>query len=253
MQRERGGRRRWHCLRAVLVTVSVIALACWSRQVHTLPTLRPRLQYRLPRLRPAADVSDAQFSTLAAVVRQGGMANLSTALGSADLFVTFGSSSLLPFVLNWVGTLRHHGVWRLMVGALDEEMRAACEASGVPSLHIGAAHQGRGAGGYFRKDYEAFKRMGTAKVRTMPMHIPCTPHAHTMHTPCTHHAHPMHTPCTHYARAMGRLGALSPYMCRACTMHILCRFLGAHTHGHGHACAIQGALPKRAARRRASW
>ena len=164
MQRERGGRRRWHCLRAVLVTVSVIALACWSRQVHTLPTLRPRLQYRLPRLRPAADVSDAQFSTLAAVVRQGGMANLSTALGSADIFITFGSSSLLPFVLNWVAALRHHGVWRLMVGALDEELRAACEASGVPSLHIGAADQRRGASGYFRKDYEAFKRMGLAKA-----------------------------------------------------------------------------------------
>lgn len=170
MKSERGRRRRWDCLRAVLVTVSVIALACWSRQVHTLPSLRPRLQHRPPRLRPAADVSDAQFSTLAAVVRQGGMANLSTALGTADLFITFGSSSLLPFVLNWVGTLRHHGVWRLMVGALDEEMRAACEASGVPTLHIGAANQRRGAGGYFRKDYEAFKRMGLAKVRTM--HVP---------------------------------------------------------------------------------
>ena len=162
MQRtERGRRRRWHCLRAVLVTVSVIALACWSRQVHTLPTLRPRLQHRPPRLQ----ASDAQFSTLAAVVQQGGMANLSMALGTADLFITFGSSSLLPFVLNWVGTLRHHGVWRLMVGALDEEMRTACEASGVPSLRIGAADQRRGASGYFRKDYEAFKRMGLSKVR----------------------------------------------------------------------------------------
>ena len=167
MQRsERGRRRRWHCLRAVLVTVSVIALACWSRQVRTLPTLRPRLQHRPPRLRPAvSDASDAQFSTLAAVVQRGGMANLSMALGTADLFITFGSSSLLPFVLNWVGTLRHHGVWRLMVGALDEEMRAACEASGVPSLRIGAANQRRGASGYFRKDYEAFKRMGLSKVR----------------------------------------------------------------------------------------
>ena len=93
------------------------------------------------------------------------MANLSRILGTADLFITFGSSSLLPFVLNWVGTLRHHGVWRLMVGALDEEMRAACEASGVPSLGIGAANQQGGASGYFRKDYEAFKRMGLAKVR----------------------------------------------------------------------------------------
>ncbi len=97
-------------------------------------------------------------------MRQSGMTNLSTALGSGDLFITFGSSSLLPFVLNWVAALRHHGVWRLMVGALDEELRAACEASGVPSLHIGAANQRRGASGYFRKDYEAFKRMGLAKA-----------------------------------------------------------------------------------------
>ena len=157
-------RRRWHCLRAVLVTVCVIALVCWSRQVHTLPTLRPRSQHRPPRQRPAEDVNGAQFSTLEAVVRQSGMTNLSTALGSGDLFITFGSSSLLPFVLNWVAALRHHGVWRLMVGALDEELRAACEASGVPSLHIGAADQRRGASGYFRKDYEAFKRMGLAKA-----------------------------------------------------------------------------------------
>ena len=157
-------RRRWHCLRALLVTVCVIALVCWSRQVHTLPTLRPRLQHRPPRQQPAADVNGAQFSTLEAVVRQSGMTNLSTALGSGDLFITFGSSSLLPFVLNWVAALRHHGVWRLMVGALDEELRAACEASGVPSLHIGAANQRRGASGYFRKDYEAFKRMGLAKA-----------------------------------------------------------------------------------------
>ena len=155
-------RRRWHCLRAVLVTVCVIVLVCWSRQVHTLPTLRPRLQHRPPRQRPAEDA--LKFSTLEAVVRQSGMANLSTALGSADIFITFGSSSLLPFVLNWVAALRHHGVWRLMVGALDEELRAACEASGVPSLHIGAADQRRGASGYFRKDYEAFKRMGLAKA-----------------------------------------------------------------------------------------
>lgn len=155
-------RRRWHCLRAVLVTVCVIVLVCWSRQVHTLPTLRPRLQHRPPRQRSAEDA--LKFSTLEAVVRQSGMANLSTALGSADIFITFGSSSLLSFVLNWVAALRHHGVWRLMVGALDEELRAACEASGVPSLHIGAADQRRGASGYFRKDYEAFKRMGLAKA-----------------------------------------------------------------------------------------
>ena len=127
-----------------------------------MPTLRPRLQHRPPQ---RAGASDAQFSTLAAVVQQGGMANLSMTLGTADLFITFGSSSLLPFVLNWVGTLRHHGVWRLMVGALDEEMRAACEASGVPSQRIGTADQRRGASGYFRKDYEAFKRMGLSKVR----------------------------------------------------------------------------------------
>ena len=88
-----------------------------------------------------------------------GLPSLASAINpTQDLFV-FGSSSLAPFVSNWLSALAIRGTTSVLVGALDDELYAACVAARVPVIHIGQNH-GRGDPGYIRKDYGRFKRMG---------------------------------------------------------------------------------------------
>ena len=188
--RSLAGRAQFCCL----VTVGCIFWLWVEESVWTLVQPPPRAvlrQYRseshgsggdgaatASSVRTVADIATERFAALARATRERGLANLSSVVGSsdgaagADMFVTFGSASLLPFVNNWVGMLRAHGTWRLLVGALDDGMLAACEASGVPVLHIsrplgggGSSSSSSSGGGYFRKDYQAFKKMGVAKTR----------------------------------------------------------------------------------------
>ena len=92
-----------------------------------------------------------------------GLAGLNSTLGAGDdLLLTFGSVSLASFVTNWVESLRGAGEWRLLVGALDDELLAHMSGAGAPAVRIGGGDVGAGA--YFRKDYEVFKKMGARKV-----------------------------------------------------------------------------------------
>ena len=115
------------------------------------------------------------------VVRQPFASSLDS---SEDLLLTFGSSSLAPFVSNWLSALAAQGFSRLLVGALDSSLHAACVAARVPVLLIrsddtrgGGDDAGDGGDGsaYYRKDYGRFKRMGVRKVRFLASllgHIP---------------------------------------------------------------------------------
>ena len=98
------------------------------------------------------------ISTLAERVKLHGIIALNST--KDDLIVTFGSSSLAPFVSNLLSSLARADVSSLLVGALDEAIYNACVAARVPVLRI----DGTGPSGYFRKDYDAFKRMGARKV-----------------------------------------------------------------------------------------
>lgn len=106
---------------------------------------------------------------------------LARAFGRRDILVTFGTSSLAPFVSNWVSALVRSGHTTLLVGALDDGLYEACLAAEVPAVRIddpwrGGQRDGPEAGGevlgggYIRKDFAAFKRLGLRKAgrRTRP-------------------------------------------------------------------------------------
>ena len=111
---------------------------------------------------PRASTS-ARYAALASAVSRDGLTGLNSTLGARDdLLLTFGSVSLASFVTNWVESLRGAGEWRLLVGALDDELLAQISGAGAPAVRIGGGEVGGGA--YFRKDYEVFKKMGARKV-----------------------------------------------------------------------------------------
>jgi hypothetical protein len=81
-----------------------------------------------------------------------------------DLYVSFASSSMAPFALNWVANLRRAGLTTTVVGTLDARMAEICEASGVDHLPIeGTSIANRNAAN-LRFDYGAYKRMAALKV-----------------------------------------------------------------------------------------
>lgn len=48
-----------------------------------------------------------------------------------DLFISFASSSMAPFALNWVANLRKAGVKTQLVGTLDDKMLTICREQGI--------------------------------------------------------------------------------------------------------------------------
>lgn len=176
-------------MRRVCVGTFVVAL-CALVFCEWWLAMRPQPLRRLVRRRPplVAQQPD-RYAKLARSVRAAGLANLSAALSvEDDLLVTFGSAGIAPFVANWVAMLRRHGVHALLVGALDDELHAACVSAGVPVVRVvteidkPAARDGRSlpriarmAGGYFRKDVGAFKRMGALKARFLSRLLDAVP------------------------------------------------------------------------------
>lgn len=115
-------------------------------------------------------------ATLARAVAERGLDALATTLApDQDLLVTFGSMALAPFISSLLSALARVNVSSVLVGALDAELYAACIAVRVPVLLIeggvvqlggSAAADGKDASsGYFRKDFQAFKKMGARKAR----------------------------------------------------------------------------------------
>ena len=126
------------------------------------PPPHPPLPPPPPKSSPRASTS-ARYAALASAVSRDGLTGLNSTLGARDdLLLTFGSVSLASFVTNWVESLRGAGEWRLLVGALDDELLAQISGAGAPAVRIGGGEVGGGA--YFRKDYEVFKKMGARKV-----------------------------------------------------------------------------------------
>ena len=126
------------------------------------PPPHPPLPPPPPKSSPRASTS-ARYAALASAVSRDGLAGLNSTLGARDdLLLTFGSVSLASFVTNWVESLRGAGEWRLLVGALDDELLGTVSHAGAPAVRIGGGEVGGGA--YFRKDYEVFKKMGARKV-----------------------------------------------------------------------------------------
>lgn len=48
-----------------------------------------------------------------------------------DIFVSFASSSMAPFALNWVANLRKSGVKTQLLGTLDDKMLTICKDQGI--------------------------------------------------------------------------------------------------------------------------
>lgn len=75
------------------------------------------------------------------------------------VYVTFATSSMVPFVLNWAVLARAAGLYPLLVGSFDE---ATTQAVHVPAIFLNA---GSVVGsGYVNTHKPAFKRMGALKV-----------------------------------------------------------------------------------------
>jgi len=90
--------------------------------------------------------------------------SLRMARKGSDLFISFSSSSMAPFLLNWIANLRRSGVTKLLVGALDPKMEEICRQNGIDVLPIeGSSIATRGAAN-LRFDYGAYKRMAALKV-----------------------------------------------------------------------------------------
>ncbi|KAL1518521.1 hypothetical protein AB1Y20_002810 [Prymnesium parvum] len=81
-----------------------------------------------------------------------------------DLFVSFASSSMAPFALNWVANLRKAGVKTQLLGTLDEKMLRICEEQGIMALPIEASNIAKRGAANLRFDYGAYKRMAALKV-----------------------------------------------------------------------------------------
>ncbi|KAL1523586.1 hypothetical protein AB1Y20_018522 [Prymnesium parvum] len=95
--------------------------------------------------------------------------------GPRTVMLTFGSKSMSEFMLNWVEHVRRLGQKLYLVGALDAQLTAVCEAHGVPSATITRAaleamqlgshvsQLGSSAGAYYRYAPGTFLRMGLVK------------------------------------------------------------------------------------------
>lgn len=122
----------------------------------------------------------AATAALARDVAAGGLARLGARLKhDEELFVTFGNSALAPFVSNLLSTLAQHGVSNILVGALDAGLHEACVAACVPAVRIdeaAAAGDANARSEYIRKDYSAFKKMGTRKVGFLAQLLAAVPH-----------------------------------------------------------------------------
>ena len=101
------------------------------------------------------------IATAARLIAAEGLVALPRAFGAADLVFTFGSRSLAPFVSNLLSSLVRANMTSVLVGALDDDLFAACQSAHVPVLRI----TGGGIAGYFRKQYDVFKQMGARKAR----------------------------------------------------------------------------------------
>ena len=78
---------------------------------------------------------------------------LRKSLKGSDLFISFSSSSMAAFALNWVANLRRTGITKVLVGALDEKMLEIASAEGIPSMVLdGSSIKTRGAAN-LRFDY----------------------------------------------------------------------------------------------------
>ena len=120
-----------------------------------------------------------QMEKLARAASSGGLTRFGTHVPpGSNLFVTFGSSSLAPFVSNWVSALADAGVPWVLVGALDVELHAACDAEHIPAVLINTTTSSdRSAETYIRKDYARFKVMGARKVRFLTTLLEAMPSA----------------------------------------------------------------------------
>lgn len=81
---------------------------------------------------------------------------------NSTLFVTFATSSMTLFLLNWAAHARAAGISPLLVGAFDEPVLRACAGAQLPAVYL-AAERVVG-GGYVSVHHPAFKRMGVQKV-----------------------------------------------------------------------------------------
>ena len=129
----------------------------------------PGLAFYLPSRESYKHLCACRYATFASTLASGGIGALSGALHSLNastLLVTFGSASIAPFVANWVHQLRTAGHVALLVGALDAATFDAGTRGGIPTIHAGAngSESGPLGSGYFRKDYDRFKRMGSLKL-----------------------------------------------------------------------------------------
>ena len=122
-----------------------------------------------PPLPAAVATPPAEIAALADSMSVSGLAGLASSVDrSQDLMVTFGTSSLAPFVSNWLSSLAMKGVTNILVGALDEQLYQACLLARVPVERIDLHKSGsaiEGDAGYIRKDYDRFKQMGKLKVQ----------------------------------------------------------------------------------------
>lgn len=164
----KGVARGWCSKRAALVAlVGPLVLLQFALLPHAALRTEQRQLASSRSAPPVLDDADAappivepsrRLAELAAIVTRTQLRNLSV-FGNVDLLVTFGTSTLAPFVSNWVSTLVRADATALLVGALDEGLYAACVAAGVPAIRIDEEvdrfDPGTLGQGYFRKDFEA--------------------------------------------------------------------------------------------------
>ena len=184
------GRRDLLLLLSVFILLSLLANYLLSPRHHFSENIRKRSRHdamssrassgvrRNPSfiIRESAPTRNATCA-LARAVGDGGLNRLSSILADGDeLFVTFGSSNLAPFVSNLLSSLASVGVSNLLVGALDESLHIACVTACVPSVRIDEASTASSRGGeYIRKDYSAFKKMGVLKTRFLSLLLHAAP------------------------------------------------------------------------------